>query len=488
MLKDMKALSLSKQLLCSLLLMGLIISMTMSCGRTKKEVATSDMSFDSIAQRAYIYGLPLVLMDITRRQMTNCTTATNQSAPMNQLSNKSSFPNAANGAGIVRPNVDTYYSTAFADVTKEPIVLCVPPMNNRYYMMPLLDAFTNVFESPGSRTGNTQGDTFLISQKNWTGTVPSNIKKENRFESETGFFWLIGRIKCNDSLDGVKHVIPLQNQLKFMPLSNWLSGKPQPAGQIDNTVPKDLPNTVVENMRIDSFFAYLNRLLVDNPPTSADSTAMAQFAKISVGAGMTFSLDSFDTNTQAKMKAIPKEAFAYINFLSSQSTGLLNGWSDKTSGVGTYGINYLNRAVVAVVGLGANLPEDAVYPIANVDGSNNTLNGASNNYKITFAKGKLPPVKGFWSLTMYNQQGYLVANDSNRYSVGHNTSERLKRNSDGSLTVYIQNQPPSQTGISDMDNNWLPAPTDIFNVTMRLYWPKPSVLDSAWTPPAITKY
>ncbi len=477
----MKALSLSKRLLCSLLLMGFIIAITSSCGRTSKE-ATSNDDPVTIANEAYVYGLPLVLMDITRRQQTNFDTASQKGAPMNQLSNKQEFPSWRD-TGVVSPNVDTYYSIAWGDVSKEPIVLYMPNPNGRFYMMPMLDAFTNVFASPGMRTGDTQGGTFLISSKTWDGILPKGIDNKNHFKCPTALFWLIGRIQCNDREDGKSVVIPIQNDMKFMPLSQWL----KPNGiknsiKIDTFAPKGSPNDIVkDSMSIDFFFNYLNRLLVDNPPAEEDAPVMKRFAKIGVGPDSTFSLGKFDTPTQDSLKNVPENVFTYINTLASKSTGLINGWSFKTSGMGYYGIHYLQRAVISVKGLGANLAEDAVYPSTFVDLSGNIYDGSKNNYKIHY--DSLPPVQGFWSLTVYNNKNNLAKNNIDRYAVGHSDRDSLIPNPDGSFDIYIQNQPPP-SNVSR--NNWLPAPAEQFNLMMRLYWPDSTVLDSTWTPPAVT--
>jgi hypothetical protein len=478
----MKALSISKQFICSVLLMGFIIATTISCGQTSKKVVSGDAAI-KIANDAFTYGLPLVLMDITRRQLTNHEIATQIGAPMNQLSNKQGFPTPAD-TGVVAPNVDTYYSIAWGDVSKEPIVFFMPPTNSRYYVMPFLDAFTNVFASPGTRTGNTLGDTFLISQPKWNDQLPQGIKKENHFKCETGFFWLLGRIKCDSKVDGDTAVIPIQNSMKFMPLSNWKSGEKQKPRKPESNVPTGSPNDIAQNMPIDSFFNYLNRLLVDNPPTAADAHAMEAFATIGVGPGKTFNLAEFDATTQTAMQSVPESMFNYYNNLASQSNSLTpQGWSVKTSGMGTYGTDYLQRAVVAVKGLGANLPQDAIYPSTFVDSLGNPYM-SNNNYQITFDKDSLPKnyVGGFWSLTMYNSKGYLVSNKDSIYAVGH--GPKFKYNKDGSLTILIQNTPPTDV---DMRHNWLPSPPsgDNFNLMMRLYWPNNSVLQEQWLPPAV---
>lgn len=449
----------------------LILSLA-SCKKSNKNDIIDTIN---VAKQAFTYGLPLVLIDITRRQSTNYATASFAGAPMNQFSHKSGFPTYLNRQ-VVRPNADTYYSVAFCDITNEAVVLSIPNTNGRYYMMPMLDAFTNVFASPGSRTGDTIAVNYLVTGPNWKGIVPSNVKSQ--IKSPTGIFWLIGRIQCNGTADGQQVVIPIQQGLKIIPLSFWGQAYIPTQGVVDPTVPVGSPNDIVKNMPIDSFFNYLNKLLVDNPPAPADLSAMEMFAKISVGPGLKFDISKFDTNIQNEMQNIPQLEYAFYNNVSSKPASLINGWSIKTDSIGIYGTDYQNRAVIASIGIGANLPADAVYPSSYVDSSGSVYNGA-NKYILHFDQGKLPPVNGFWSLTMYDKDGYFINNPINRYAIGHGAP--LTYNPDGSLDIYIQNIAPV-----GMENNWLPAPQGIFNVMMRLYWPQSSVLNKQWTPRAIT--
>jgi hypothetical protein len=222
--------------------------------------------------------------------------------------------------------------------------------------------------------------------------------------------------------------------------------------------------------------------MVANPPAYADSAAMTKFAKIGVGPGLKFDLSSFDTATQAALKEIPKMVIGYINEIltSGKLNKPVNGWNVAYKGFGNYGTDYDLRALVCYAGLGANIPEDAVYPATAKDSEGNPYSG-SNKYVLHFAKGQTPPVHAFWSLTMYNNDGYFIENPINRYAIGNRNP--LKYNADSSVDLYFQNLSPGK----DKENNWLPAPPGPFNLMLRMYWPADEFLSGNWTPPAVVK-
>lgn len=161
----------------------------------------------------------------------------------------------------------------------------------------------------------------------------------------------------------------------------------------------------------------------------------------------------------------------------------VNGWRIPKKNIAAFGTDYDTRAFIALIALGANLPEDALYPTTFVDGQGHLLNGG-NRYVLHFDAGLTPPVNTFWSVTMYDQDSFFVENPIHRYAIS--SWMPLKRNADGSLDIYIQHESPG----ADEEGNWLPAPEGAFNLTLRMYWPKaekPSILDGTWTPPSVTK-
>ena len=317
-----------KSLLVTSLAMMFIAS---SCNNGTKDTAatasTSTSGVDTasvkIAEDAFLFGYSLAIMDITRKKLTNYETPGPNGAPINQFGNKNSFPDYT-FKDVVRPNADTYYSLAFCDLAKEPLVFSIPASNGRYYLMPMLDAYTNVFNSPGTRTTGDGAGNYLLTGPKWTGTVPAGI---TQIKAPTDIIWIAGRIKCDGKADGEKIVIPFQKKLVLTPLSAW--GKPYtaPKGAVDATVPKEDPNNFIGSMPIDKFFNYVNELMVNNPPATEDKAAMDLFAKIGVAPGAKFDINKFDTATQAAMQEIPKKVYAAFDQELAKPKQLFNGWN-----------------------------------------------------------------------------------------------------------------------------------------------------------------
>lgn len=442
---------------------------------TATEGTTPDTEIVQTAKEAFVFGMPLVLMDITRAKMIDATNNPNAAA-VNTFEHKSKFPDAA-FRDVVRANADTYYSTASLDLKAEPIILSVPNTHGRYYMMPMLDAYTNVFASPGTRTTGNEAHNFLITGPGWNGSVPAGMEQ---IKAPTNLVWLIGRTQVNSKADGDKVVVPLQKQYKLTPLSTW--GKPYtpPAAKADPTVQKASPNEIIEAMPVEDFFNYMNKLLAVSPPASADAPVLEKFAKIGIGPGKKFDMAALSPEAQKAIKNIPKEVTDGFIENIKKVDKVVNGWKPLSKNIGTYGTNYTERAFVAYVGLGANLPEDAAYPSASFDADGKALNG-SNKYVLHFDKGKTPPANAFWSLTMYDAKGYMVPNPINRNAIGDRSN--LKKNADGSVDIYFQNDSPGK----DKESNWLPAPKGEFNLILRIYWPKEEMLNGSWQAPGIKK-
>ena len=439
--------------------------------------AISETLAHDIGVDAYIYGYPLVLMDATRRVGTNVPKAGENAAPINQFGQKRTFPDDT-FTTVVSPNADTLYSFAFLDLAKESMVLSVPEMGSRYYLMQMLDGWTNVFASPGTRTTGTGKAAFAIVGPKWRGLLPAGV---HEIKSPTNLVWIIGRTQTNGPSDYAA-VHAIQDQYKLTPLSAF--GKSYtPPDDVPVTVSVDMKTPPVEQvfqMNAATFFGHLSALLRDNPPYPADGEALKRFASVGIGTGRTFNLKDLDAAWAKGLEASVPDGKGKIVAAASKPHGkTINGW-EFMSNIGRYGTDYLWRAVVALVGLGANLPEDAMYPRATKDSNGQPFSGA-NRYEIKFAKGQLPPVSAFWSITMYNSKQFFVRNPIGRYAIGDRDS--LKTNDDGSLSLYVQHESPGK----EKESNWLPAPQDSFSLFMRLYWPKKEILDGTWTPPAVVR-
>lgn len=431
-----------------------------------------------IATDAYIYGYPLVTMEITRRIMTNMATPEGNRAPMGQFAKAREYPNAS-FRDVTAPNADTLYTTAWIDVGKEPWVLSIPDMKDRYFLVPMLDGWTNVFQVPGSRTTGTGAQTYAITGPEWSGSLPAGVKE---YKSPTGLVWILGRIYCTGTKEDYAAVHAAQDEFKLVPLSSYGKAYVPPAGKVDSTI--DMKKAVreqVNGMDAVAYFTLLAQLMKTNPPAPADAAALARFAKIGLVSGKEFDASKLNADFA---KRIPEIAFDRImlQFKINKDVQHIDGWNFTTK-TGLYGTDYLMRALITAIGLGANRPQDAVYPTSLKDASDDAYEGASK-YVIHFDKGHVPPAEGFWSITMYDAGYFFVANPINRYSIS--PRQNLRSNPDGSIDLYIQKDTPG----ADKESNWLPAPAGKFILMLRMYWPKendPSILDGTWTPPKVKK-
>jgi len=442
--------------------------------QVKAKLSPSEV--EKLAKEAYIFGYPLVLMDVTRQVSTACPEAGPKCAPMNQFAHLAAFPDHT-FTDVVSPNADTLYSFAWLDLSKEPIVLSVPDIKGRYYLMQMIGAWTDVFASPGSRTTGTGKGDFAIVGPGFKGKLPPGLKK---ITSPTNIVWIAGRTQTNGKAD-YEAVHAIQKEYKLTPLSAW--GKPYTPPTnvpVDPQISKYPPVEQVKKMPAPAFFARLNALIKENPPAAADAEAMKKFAAIGIAPGQKFNVQDFDPAVKSALEKGMKEAFQEIAAKAQKPPSkVVNGWM-LTYDLGSYGTKYLYRAAIALVGLGANLPADALYPTTRVDGEGKPFTG-KNKYVMHFTKDQIPPVKAFWSLTLYNNKQFFVENPINRFAIGDR--DKLKFNPDGSLDLYIQHESPGQ----EKETNWLPAPKDSFNLIMRLYWPKKSVLDGTWAPPPVKR-
>lgn len=432
-----------------------------------------------LATDAYIYGYPLVTMEMTRRIMTNVAEPAGTRAPMGQLVRMRHYPDSS-FRDVTAPNADTLYTTGWVDVGKEPWVLSLPDMQDRYFLMPMLDGWTTVFQVPGKRTTGTQAQTYAITGPGWSGKLPDGVKE---YKAPTNLVWILGRIYCTGTPEDYAAVHALQDKIGLVPLSaygdkNW---KPA-AGKVDPAV--DMKKAVrdqVNALDAVSYFKLLAELMKTNPPSPADAPALAKFAAIGLVPGQDFDASKLDADFADR---VPKIGFDRImlQFKVNPAMKNVNGWGFTTK-TGIYGTDYLMRALITAIGLGANRPQDAVYPTSLKDAKDAEYDG-SHRYVMRFEKGVTPPVQGFWSLTMYDSQYFFVPNPLDRYSISQR--QNLKAGPDGTVELYIQNESPG----ADKESNWLPAPKGKFVLMLRMYWPNendPSILDGTWEIPAVTK-
>lgn len=424
-----------------------------------------------LGAEAYIFGYPLVIMDVTRAN------ATLVLGPENQLRRVRHFPDAS-FKEVVRPNADTLYTTSFIDMAKGPWVFQMPGNSQRYEVMPFMDAWTNVFAAPGTRTLGTIGGRFLLVAPGWQGQTPAGL---TLLRAPTRMVWLIGRTQTNGIADYAL-VHRLQNGIKLRTLGDWQADPTaeEKAPTVWQPAPTK-PMPPVEQMQVmstETFFTRLSLLMVNNPPTAADGPMLVKLSRIGMAPGQPPNWGLLDRWSVSLGRWIAD--FTVAKELK-KPRDLVRGWQTPPAMLGNYGTFYNTRAVVAMIGLGANLPADAMYPYTRVDQDNKALDG-SHRYRLHFNASELPPVNAFWSVTAYGVDDFFLDNPIHRFALGDR--DPLVFNVDGSLDLHVQATPPP----GDQVNNWLPVRRGRpFLLNARLYWPKPSALEGSWGMPAVER-
>jgi hypothetical protein len=420
------------------------------------------------AAEAYLFGYPLVIMDVTRANSAQIL------GPKNQLHRVRRFPDAT-FRDVVRPNVDTLYTSAFIDMAKGPWVFEMPANDQRFEVMPFMDAWTDVFAAPGTRSTGTAGGQFLLVGPGWQGNVPAGL---TLLRAPTQIVWLIGRTQTHGTAD-YPIVHALQDGLRLRSLAAWQSGQADPAPAWRSSTERPAPPIEqMQAMSVEAFFSRLALLLVNNPPRAADGPMMTQLASLGVRPGQPPQWGWLDRWSVRLGRWI---ADAGVARELKKPRGLVRGWATPPANLGSYGTDYATRAAVAMVGLGANLPLDAIYPNTRVDQDGLPLDG-SRRYRLHFKAGELPPVNAFWSVTAYNAQDFFIDNPLQRYALGDR--DALAFNADGSLDLLLQASPPA----GKQARNWLPLRAgEPFLLNARLYWPKPAALSGAWGMPAVER-
>jgi hypothetical protein len=459
------------------------------------------------AVQVYLYGYPLVIMGVTK----DVTTAPEvMQVPVekrklgagivNQFSHIRKFPDHS-FKDVVAPNADTLYSTAWLDLSKGPQVLRMPDMHGRWVLMEVMDAWTNAYASLGTRQYGGGKRDYLITGPDWRGEVPNGM---THVKSPTNMGWILGRTYTKNEAD-YPNVHRFQNQYLLEPFkeANTTSTEPSPV----RNVPVDIVTPPVRQMAAldaKSFYTRLTQLMVNNRPDENDASILRKLERFGIKVGEPLQWDAIDASAKAELEEGLElsrgffEGFApgtqgelhlspftksVVDFLAKRirSTALapVNGWGISMN-LGMYGTNYPLRALVSLIGLGANVADDALYPVTTIDADGVTLDG-KNRYVLHFSKDEVPPAAAFWSLSMYDNESFFVDNAIRRYAIGDR--DTLKFNADGSLDLWIQKDMPEDAKRS----NWLPAAQGPFRLMLRLYDPKPVVLNGQWKPPAVQK-
>ncbi len=421
---------------------------------------------------AYVFGYPLVLMELTRKSMTADSPA---NARSNSLAHMRAFPDH-NFRQVVRPNDDTLYSVAWFDLTKEPMIISTPA-SDRYYVLPFMNAWTDVFATVGTNSTGNQATNAVLVGPDWKGALPDG---PNVIKAPTNMVWMIGRIQTNGK-DDIPNVAAFQDQMSITPLSQWPQGKPNARSIIENFDDIDTrnnPKAQIDALSADDFFNMLSTLMAKQPAREHDQLAIENLAKIGVNPGWRVDVNAIQKHLiQLGVSLANDKMHEAID--SQSASPVENGWIMWRDTIGQTGTHYNIRAGVAMAGLGALPISEAAYASTSIDNKNQILKG-KNQYKIHFPAGQIPPAKAFWSLTLYDVDGFMVQTELNRYLLG--SRDPLIFNTDGSLDLHIAHTQPTTA-----ESNWLPAPKDQFTLMLRMYSLDKNFYDGSWKIPFVER-
>ena len=406
---------------------------------------------------AYVYGLaPVSVYETTQR------------FPENQLVSIAALTDPTVRT-VVLPNHDTTYTVGRLQLAGGPRVLDVPDTAGRYYVIQLLDAYSNTFAYVGRRTTGTRAGSYAVVPPGYNGTLPAGVK---RIQSPTNLVWVLGRTLVQDAAD-MPAVAAVMGGYRFTALDAWSAGQrqnPVVLGAFPTIATPEIPTGL-------DYFAKLGEILATDPAPKRDGCALKAFARAGIKPGAKPTAQALVAAVQAG-KRIVNKAEQRANRHGAKRN---NGWLVPGRYIGAYGTNYLGRAIIATAALGANTRPETVYPLAVADSAGRPLRGR-HSYTIRFPRGQLPPANAFWSVTVYGKDRYLVPNPIDRYAIGDRT-KGLRRGRDGSLTIHVQHSRPKGAAAA----NWLPAPSGSFRLAMRIYEPRRSVLNGRWLPPPVKR-
>jgi len=437
----------------------------------------------AIAEEGFIYGLPIVMNYGVMYEYAVDKNSSQFKAPFNQLNSMHRVATPEDTA-IVTPNSDTPYSLGFVDLRAEPIVISVPAIEkSRYYSVQLCDGNTFNYGYIGTRATGSEAGHYMVVGPNWKGEAPPGIKKV--FNSTTEFSMVIFRTQLFNPTD-MPNVIKIQEGYKMQPLSAFLK-QPAPSAAPTINFPK-----INKELAKTGFFEYLAFQLQFAPAGPEEKAIREKLARLGVEAGKPFDFKALSPEQKAAVVEGMKAGETKVTEAVSDAGKDINGWriTDPNGDRAFFNGDWLKRSVAAQAGIYGNDSAEATYPITRVDVDGEPLDGSKHSYTLTFPAGQTPPVNAFWSVTMYDGKSQLlIKNPINRYLINSPMLPNMKKNADGSLTLYIQKDSPG----ADKEANWLPAPNDTIYLVMRLYWPKsepPSILppgEGTWKPPGIVK-
>ncbi len=447
------------------------------CAHRDPSASLSDEEKRARLEEAYIYTLPLMIMDATFAKMTNTVSATNEQAPTGQFIHALNLA-TADFENVVTPNVDTIYSQVFFDLSEDALILEFPK-TERYCTVEILDAYTNCIKIIDAASFEKASEAFILTGKDFREEIPEGMEE---IPCPTRIGWVIVRTICGSKEDA-KNVHAIQADMKAYTLSSLRAGKTEEktAGVYD-PANDFIPVVKVLGMEMKEYFKRANLLMAENPPAAADAPLLERLAAIGVGPSLTFDETVFGEGRAALWQEMVSGITQTVTTHSMPFLKKNGHWSYMGEPIAEFGTEYAYRALISLVGLGANPVSVAVYPKTTVDQENNRLNG-QNRYVLHFEKDALPKVKefGFWSVTAYNSEtDLLIDNEIDRYCI--NDRSDVSFNEDGSLDIFIQAEKPT-----DGIQNWLPVSEGDFHLVLRVYFPDESIVNNEWQAPMIEK-
>ncbi len=431
----------------------------------------------NLLEDAYMFTLPLMMMDATYAKMTNTVKATAKQAPMNQLVHAEKLA-TAEFKDVVTPNVDTVYSQVFLDLSENAVILEMPK-TERFCTAQAMDAYTNSITVIDASVLKSDSEKFIFTGTEFDGTVPEGMTE---VKCPTSIVWILIRTICFNEADEV-NVHAIQNKMKTYTYEQYQNGTineiPDGVFDEDNNF---VPSEHVLTMQMSDYFTKANELMKENPPTEEDKAMMEQIKKINVGPELVFDSNMFAGDMEKMWESLVSSIVENTTKKSANFLTLNGQWSYMGEPIAEFGTEYAYRALISVMGLGANPVSVAVYPRAQVDSEGNRFTGI-NKYILHFEKDQLPPVtgNGFWSITAYtSKDNFLIDNEIDRYCI--NNRSDVIFNEDGSLDIYIQAEKPLEN-----DSNWLPVSAEDFHLILRVYLPAESVITGQWKAPMISK-
>ena len=430
-----------------------------------------------LLERAYVYTLPLMLMDATYIKMTNTEEPVGQQAPANRLIHARRLANASTKE-VVTPNVDTNYTQVMMDLSGDALVLRLP-RTDRFCLAQILDAWSNCIAAPMATDIEGDYGYYCFTGPAFKGTVPDGMM---HIASPTDHVWMLLRTVCMGE-DDLPNVHAIQDEMRTYLLSDFLATGAEYTGRGTHNPAYDFtaPVDYIMTMPMADYFARANELMLTNPPAEADAEWIADLRRINVGPGLAFDASIFGTEGQQMWTTLVKNIIAITTPRSQQFVKPNGSWQFYGEPIAEFGSEYYYRALIAVAALAANPVSVAVYPRANVDSEGQHLNG-NHRYRLHIEPGDWPDTNdyGFWSVTLYGEDNFLYGNDLDRYNI--TDRDHWQRNADGSLDIYISHAPDAEH-----PDNWLPAPADDFHLIFRIYNPVTRIARNEWTMPVITR-